>query len=141
MLLFIRNASKRRSVHWRFNTSHVTLYLGRGMCRKVKTKFQYISCYSLSYVSQGGAINRIMFQYISCYSLSECLRCKYNRFFCFNTSHVTLYQCVSNFTENNSIVSIHLMLLFIPRFSNLFPANLLYNIAKHKGLQYFSQAA
>ena len=104
----------------RFNTSHVTLYRQNNKGNFLVMKFQYISCYSLSSGASVCLDHCQLFQYISCYSLS-----------------------LSIIRINTSLfsVSIHLMLLFIPRFSNLFPANLLYNIAKHKGLQYFSQAA
>ena len=33
----------------RFNTSHVTLYQAAPMVKVIDCKFQYISCYSLSY--------------------------------------------------------------------------------------------
>ena len=75
----------------RFNTSHVTLYR-IWIIKKVQgTRFQYISCYSLSNLDIITA----------------------NLGLCFNTSHVTLYHQAG--CANNSItaVSIHLMLLFI----------------------------
>ena len=76
----------------RFNTSHVTLYLTAATGQKITVVFQYISCYSLS--AKNWAMDHLEceFQYISCYSLSyqnsetELVK------FCFNTSHVTLYQ-------------------------------------------------
>ena len=53
------------------------------------------------------------FQYISCY----CLSCRLFFFFyqkhCFNTSHVTVYQQAREYHWKESVVSIHLMLLFI----------------------------
>ena len=54
----------------RFNTSHVTLYLGIGKMFDVANEFQYISCYSLSHLDTSGISSGIKFQYISCYSLS-----------------------------------------------------------------------
>ena len=75
--------------------------------------FQYISCYSLSYLILYFTCNcsvsihlmllfigiwklekvaEILFQYISCYSLSEYGNLKKLQKSCFNTSHVTLYR-------------------------------------------------
>ena len=78
----------------------------------VKMKFQYISCYSLSKTScpksltMGVSLHlmllfiqhlhycriQLSFQYISCYSLSAHLIRGRQGLWCFNTSHVTLYQ-------------------------------------------------
>ena len=97
----------------RFNTSHVTLYLTAATGQKITVVFQYISCYSLS--AKNWAMDHLEceFQYISCYSLSyqnsetELVK------FCFNTSHVTLYLRGGGSLWTFSVVSIHLMLLFI----------------------------
>ena len=59
----------------------------------------------------------LMFQYISCYSLSGLAFC-------------AIYA---------GKVSIHLMLLFIPRFIGFSSSNSFYNTAKYKGLQDFYQ--
>ena len=75
----------------RFNTSHVTLYLGCNVLWTWVDEFQYISCYSLSAAGTGSGKASAVFQYISCYSLS---RNSIRRYSCcrrFNTSHVTLY--------------------------------------------------
>ena len=79
--------------------------------------FQYISCYSLSIAYYGWFKHSDSFQYISCYSLS--------------------YWISRNLWKN--IVSIHLMLLFIPRFIGFSSSNSFYNTAKYKGLQDFYQ--
>ena len=113
MLLFIGVIFN--SCRWckRFNTSHVTLYLVRGLCSCSACRvsihlmllfitdkdsksygifvFQYISCYSLSAEQDALGTSVVQFQYISCYSLSE----------------------MSDGTQGNGLVSIHLMLLFI----------------------------
>ena len=54
-----------------FNTSHVTLYHGRGGGSAGRVPFQYISCYSLSLFLDSCLLGNQWFQYISCYSLSE----------------------------------------------------------------------
>ena len=103
----------------------------------IEFMFQYISCYSLSNcaaISPGCLIvsihlmllfivayqtckrNRtceILFQYISCYSLSEMHRVDRKLSRGFNTSHVTLYLRGGGSLWTFSVVSIHLMLLFI----------------------------
>ena len=55
----------------------------------------------------------ILFQYISCYSLSEMHRVDRKLSRGFNTSHVTLYLRGGGSLWTFSVVSIHLMLLFI----------------------------
>ena len=92
MLLFIPLLTSCKWYILCFNTSHVTLYL----CKKEKTKegvkkFQYISCYSLSYVNKKDKSIIQMFQYISCYSLSNYTENIMEDKASFNTSHVTLY--------------------------------------------------
>ena len=57
-----------------FNTSHVTLYPASLAEVAAAPAFQYISCYSLSYLMVYHCQDYILFQYISCYSLSW--RCK-----------------------------------------------------------------
>ena len=136
MLLFIRFPEMIYLPRDSFNTSYVTLYLQNkthlehqsfsfntisyySLSKKLEAQkkklqpFQYISCYSLSsmgyplvlvalWVSihlmllfidqqQDDSIPYCAFQYISCYSLSE----------------------MSDGTQGNGLVSIHLMLLFI----------------------------
>ena len=53
------------------------------------------------------------FQYISCYSLSGITDFDREECYCFNTSHVTLYQFQLKDVRDYIGVSIHLMLLFI----------------------------
>ena len=114
MLLFIPSATAVAVVRARFNTSHVTLYLYQFhslkkllLCfntshvtlylltkceiRTFLNKFQYISCYSLSWYKTVYYPETITFQYISCYSLSP----------------------RKNSLSMGLVVSIHLMLLFI----------------------------
>ena len=79
--------------------------------------FQYISCYSLSNKYQEPGRTPEMFQYISCYSLSA--------------KRKDILPAAE--------VSIHLMLLFIPRFIGFSSSNSFYNTAKYKGLQDFYQ--
>ena len=97
-----------------FNTSHVTLYqvwalkvisetnvsihlmllfiwmqrFSSSSCRA----FQYISCYSLSYIKEAVTAGAYKFQYISCYSLSQTPEGIVSSYSSFNTSHVTLYR-------------------------------------------------
>ena len=76
-----------------FNTSHVTLY------RVLEIRL---------------TLNRPKFQYISCYSLSYFSLSIFNSSMGFNTSHVTLYHCYAfSHVPTSVLVSIHLMLLFI----------------------------
>ena len=74
-----------------FNTSHVTVY-------------QYIRLH-LPYLPK--------FQYISCYCLSFYLTPHYEFHFYFNTSHVTVYLHNDSGYILRRLISIHLMLLFI----------------------------
>ena len=140
----------------RFNTSHVTLYRQDGRIKAwrisvsihlmllfIRTSyllphasclFQYISCYSLSFLrshwthgrrvsihlmllfinlSAWANFERSLFQYLSCYSLSFFPSSKSCILNSFNTSHVTLYRFQSSFRKRWTSVSIHLMLLFI----------------------------
>ena len=106
--------------------------------------FQCISCYSLSMPCLWKIQCNRAFQYISCYSLSATTQLVFQYMSSFNTSHVTLYlttkktikgddefQYISCYSLSksyviflkNTIVSIHLMLLFI---IISYPPNLLY---------------
>ena len=98
----------------RFNTSHVTLYLRKRFFNGIpdcvsihlmllfipedflpvisSVKFQYISCYSLSFNAARDAVKSALFQYISCYSLSWTPVVSILVSISFNTSHVTLYR-------------------------------------------------
>ena len=117
MLLFIMEIQAVHIIDVSFNTSHVTLYLDNSLKKERTALFQYISCYSLSYILWSHSFIPTRFQYISCYSLSPCG---------FSLLHF-------------SRVSIHLMLLFIPRFIGFSSSNSFYNTAKYKGLQDFYQ--
>ena len=70
-----------------FNTSHVTLYRQGNCGYWIRTKFQYISCYSLSEAQKENFISSLEFQYISCYSLSTAVTC--------SSSHVSTFQYIS----------------------------------------------
>ena len=142
---------------YNFNTSHVTVYRQKSnmnffvklisihlMLRFIyleliisgnTTKFQYISCYGLSYYYHKILPINTLFQYISCYGLSDealisevgyvnfntshvtvylnpvspaRMSCYY-----FNTSHVTVYQFRRSKSGTDRFISIHLMLRFI----------------------------
>ena len=144
----------------RFNTSHVTLYPVNLSGFSSLEKFQYISCYSLSWTCRRSCSVRpwvsihLMLLFISNFGAAWTTASS------FNTSHVTLYrivicdscrwiqfQYISCYSLSRSkilwlflyIVSIHLMLLFIPRFIGFSSSNSFYNTAKYKGLQDFYQ--
>ena len=59
-------------------------------------KFQYISCYSLSMYESYSDHFKKEFQYISCYSLSVKAVQTFPVYTRFNTSHVTLYRLMQN---------------------------------------------
>ena len=97
--------------------------------------FQYITCYSLSFIKWEDEEPWSMFQYITCYSLSSschnlalspnCFNTSHVTLYrflmhikrlylrCFNTSHVTLYLMQKQTHTGSLLVSIHHMLLFI----------------------------
>ena len=102
-----------------------------------KRLFQYISCYSLSvYVLP--LQSAPSFQYISCYSLSSMCITMHNIFLFQYISCYSLSECTAS-GPVPAKVSIHLMLLFIPRFIGFSSSNSFYNTAKYKGLQDFYQ--
>ena len=134
MLLFIFCLISLSNIMCRFNTSHVTLYHMAAKANLIMTKFQYISCYSLSFDLPRIHHNSQCFNtshvtlYPSFWSFSKFPASR------FNTSHVTLYQvwckevafdilfqyisCYSLSLRQLGLpgmqnVSIHLMLLFI----------------------------
>ena len=96
-----------------FNTSHVTLYHLWFVTRKSDITFQYISCYSLSIISQNNKGNFLGFNtsHVTLY-LGE-RKAAPMIYLRFNTSHVTLYLGVCIQNRSYCSVSIHLMLLFI----------------------------
>ena len=70
----------------------------------VYSLFQYISCYSLSYVNKKDKSIIQMFQYISCYSLSKYTENIMEHKDSFNTSHVTLYlERASDFVDTMTL--------------------------------------
>ena len=75
--------------------------------------FQYISCYCLSYPMPQSVTGFDSFQYISCYCLSDSHCMSLETQWYFNTSHVTVYLCISIPECVYIRISIHLMLLFI----------------------------
>ena len=77
----------------RFNTSHVVIYHIDSLDAFEYTMFQYISCCYLSRSNSSLRSSKILFQYISCCYLSE---------------------LISRKKKIENLVSIHLMLLFIP---------------------------
>ena len=117
-----------------FNTSHVTVYPSSSLCSIQLTLFQYISCYCLSIAVKTKESVLVIFQYISCYCLSHLWQLHLLVWLDFNTSHVTVYQAMSErefvvikfqyiscyclsgaawYTDSDKSISIHLMLLFI----------------------------
>ena len=98
-------------------------------------KFQYISCYCLSskYVQTNSGVleisihlmllfieeceeefdGQLSFQYISCYCLSQSQETTMEICGDFNISHVTVYLVAIFIRPFLSVISIHLMLLFI----------------------------
>ena len=123
-----------------FNTSHVTLYPLADWGCAIGNKFQYITCYSLSHSSDSVSWFQLLFQYITCYSLSEMLRQTPMEATRFNTSHVTLYRQRIPSYRILFFVSIHHMLLFIPRFIGFLSIHMSNNTPKPKEFQYFYQA-
>ena len=135
MLLFIDSFNQIVERLCCFNTSHVTLYLTVKAGVSASPTFQYISCYSLSQPvpEQAEVIKSFntshvtlyqateilsqqtyyVFQYISCYSLSQPVPEQAEVIKSFNTSHVTLYLFARIIILSWTVVSIHLMLLFI----------------------------
>ena len=91
MLLFIRYLELILLHLPNFNTSHVTVYLNHRVHHNHYLRFQYISCYCLS----------ALLLAISWYPTD------------FNTSHVTVYLFCFEGKSNQTVISIHLMLLFI----------------------------
>ena len=91
MLLFIAVTLGMTTRCLNFNTSHVTVYQSGSPYLSTVPRFQYISCY--------------------CLSDSHCMSLETQWYF--NTSHVTVYLCISIPECVYIRISIHLMLLFI----------------------------
>ena len=122
-------------VAYRFNTSHVTLYrfLPSSSTRSQRVSihhmllfialqrlqdlylysFQYITCYSLSWISRQRWRGHCRFQYITCYSLSvpsqsfSLAKYRFQYITCYSLSNSIILR------TDQSGVSIHHMLLFI----------------------------
>ena len=97
----------------RFNTSHVTLY------RTTKALLSSANPVSIHHmllfiIYETGEVDSFSrFQYITCYSLSLYYQFDWRVNDSFNTSHVTLYRRPGGLREHGIVVSIHHMLLFI----------------------------
>ena len=91
MLLFILTAYQQGILSTRISIHLMLLFITSPVpSPMVYAKFQYISCYCLSF--WGVKIKFAdKFQYISCYCLSLLLCCFYFSKIHFNTSHVTVY--------------------------------------------------
>ena len=141
MLLFINRRREQLLAEWKFQ--YITCYSLSKFPYTGKRKrhaFQYITCYSLSgrHVTLSGVA--ILFQYITCYSLSDNTDFNLVSEKRFNTSHVTLYRCKTCTYSCPAHVSIHHMLLFIPRFIGILSIHMSNNTPKPKEFQYFYQA-
>ena len=113
MLLFIISDRLSAGRELNFNTSHVTVYpfesfTGQMQQRNFNTS--HVTVY-LKLIIPVPILER--FQYISCYCLSVWFNIFVPPVYYFNTSHVTVYLCQNGTSCNHSIISIHLMLLFI----------------------------
>ena len=92
MLLFIKRIPEPSALRVKFQyISCYSLSYFKTNRLQVFNMFQYISCYSLSFERESIRLNSDSFQYISCYSLSFRNRQECAKFVRFNTSHVTLY--------------------------------------------------
>ena len=91
MLLFIRSSDTTLNGRKCFNTSHVTLYQKIHFYNRRKDKFQYISCYSLSGRSVRTNCSLNVSIHLMLLFIGKCKKVKFC-YFCFNTSHVTLYR-------------------------------------------------
>ena len=134
MLLFIAELNKTNREITDFNTSHVTVYRFRNVGGVYGRKFQYISCYCLSWknaiVGNSKSISiHLMLLFITLIPLSNlvgyCISIHLMLLFIyttelfyvivrnFNTSHVTVYHRYYHLPLLHNGISIHLMLLFI----------------------------
>ena len=64
--------------------------------------FQYITCYSLSLRVFSDLVRVLMFQYITCYSLSDVQHLLLVNYIGFNTSHVTLYLLMERYLSSRT---------------------------------------
>ena len=113
MLLFICRTRRTWNISRSVSIHLILLFIEEtGSAEKKLQPFQYISCYSLSEMSdgtQGNGLVSIHLMLLFIYKLSDMLLSNCS----FNTSHVTLYQNSGLTPWSQSAVSIHLMLLFI----------------------------
>ena len=98
-----------------FNTSHVTVYRNQIDPNTGLDIFQYISCYGLSVEERKALLQKLSFQYISCYGLSLRILC--TRDCCTSFQYISCYGLSKEKTTGKTalVISIHLMLRFIPR--------------------------
>ena len=115
MLLFIEEQQTKRHLY-----SQVSIHLMLLFIWSERRGWKCVLCVSIHLMLLFITYNYIRynltkrFQYISCYSLSQLERSIMQLAECFNTSHVTLYQCFGGQRfDSKKSVSIHLMLLFI----------------------------
>ena len=114
MLLFIGNEYTILLLPVSFNTSHVTLYRHWFSAEEKIETFQYISCYSLSSIVRVASALFLSFQYISCYSLSKSWNTGKQQRIAFQyISCYSLSDTGCKVIYFPTVVSIHLMLLFI----------------------------
>ena len=113
MLLFIDGAVRNKFYALKFQ--YISCYSLSQLTNDYQsiTTFQYISCYSLSIMKKYTEVLAQMFQYISCYSLSESKRISFATIIV--SIHLMLLFIVNRFSQITPciLVSIHLMLLFI----------------------------
>ena len=105
-----------------FNTSHVTVYLQATNYQTACDLFQYISCYCLSHHPSrcSRLYNHFNTSHVTVYHIRN-TRDDMN-LLNFNTSHVTVYPYWKITSYYLSLISIHLMLLFILAFFHCFSA-------------------
>ena len=92
MLLFIGTQVKTdiQTTGFQYITCYSLSYI-YDMDARTQDTFQYITCYSLSPGEHRGKHPENLFQYITCYSLSNITYRAQAQGASFNTSHVTLY--------------------------------------------------
>ena len=117
MLLFIALLNRMETLLCYSNTSHVIVYRTGGQPGRPGLLFKYISCYCLS-------TGMILVTTSDIYS---------------NTSHVIVYQYSPPECPANSIIQIHLMLLFISHFCGFFRVIILHSSALYSLFTLFYQ--
>ena len=130
----------RDTISESFNTSHVTLYPSYH-CLYLSINTVSIHHMLLFISSAASNLEELRgFQYITCYSLSY-LHCQPGEISGVSIHHMLLF--ISNpfqGSHRSQCVSIHHMLLFIPRFIGILSIHMSNNTPKPKEFQYFYQA-